>query len=509
MNQDDMTRRGFLQTAGMGAAALAFSSGRSLLDHGPRRPDSHEKPNFVFIFADDLGYGDLGCYGSPLIRTPRLDRMAREGMRFTSFYAQTVCGPSRASLLTGCYPLRTAKRNNEVASSPHLHLGEITIAEILKDEEYATACIGKWDLAGHKQKGYDANLLPSKQGFDYYFGTPSSNDTEVNLLRNDEMVEVNVDMSALTRRYTDEAIGFMRGIAGDDCANARKPFFLYLAHNMPHVKLAASEQFLGKSKRGLFGDTVEELDWNAGRVLDAIAELGLDENTYVIFASDNGPWLLRKENGGSPGPLRGGKTSTWEAGLRVPCIMRAPGRIPAGTASDEVASTLDMLPTLTNLAGGKVPRDRVIDGHDIRPLMFGEKGAKSPTRAFFYYMDTHLQAVRSGSWKLHLPRPADPPWTNHWAGHIAPEDAFDIERPMLFDLDADTGEKNDVAASHPGVVRRLVKLANWARKDIGDYDRAGRNARFFDPQPHRPDIGRWKEKAVSQPVSAPASEPKP
>ncbi len=449
-----------------------------------------KKPNFVIIFTDDQGYQDLGCFGSELIKTPRIDRMATEGARFTDFYAQTICGPSRAALLTGCYPLRVAKRqNNQIDAHPRVHLDEVTVAEVLKEAGYATACFGKWDQAGHEQEPgrYEVDLLPTRQGFDYYFGTPSSNDAYVNLLRNEKIIERKADMSTLTKRYTDEAIGFIR-------ENQDRPFFVYIPHTMPHTQLAASEQFRGKSERGLYGDVIEEIDWNTGRLLDEIKELGLDDNTYVIFLSDNGPWYKKREHGGTSSPLRSAKTSAWEGGPRVPCVMRAPGKIPAGITCSEVASTLDILPTFATLAGGRVPDDRVIDGHDISGLMHGEPGAKSQTQAFFYYQHTHLQAVRAGRWKLHLPHAAISPWSPRWANQIAPEDLLDIEDPLLFDLENDIGEQTDVAADHPAVVKELLALAEDARDDIGDYDRIGKNARFFDPEPRRPDIAQWKSR---------------
>lgn len=448
------------------------------------------KPNFVIIFVDDLGYQDVGCFGSPNIKTPRLDQMAREGIRFTNFYAQTVCGPSRAALMTGCYPLRLAIEKNRVEVHPHLHLKEVTIAEMLKDVGYATAAFGKWDLAGHSQTGYTPGLLPKYQGFDYFFGTPTSNDSIANIIRNTEMIEKKADMSQLTKRYTDEAIGFIKRSKG-------KPFFVYLAHSMPHVRLAVSEQFKGKSAGGIYGDVVEELDWNIGRILDLLKAEGLDNNTYVIFASDNGPWYLGRskghlkrigkdaaKHGGSALPLRGAKTSTWEGGLRVPCIIRAPGKVPSGAVCNEIACTMDMMPTLARLAGGKVPTDRVIDGNDITDLIHGVAGAKSRKKAFFYYQRTRLEAVRVGKWKLHVPRPAD----KKWAHYSKAEDVFDIKSPMLFDLDADIGEKHNVAAQHPEVVADLMKHIEHARSDIGDFNRKGKNARFFDPQPQRPDI---------------------
>ena len=476
-----VSRRSFLKAASLAAAALQLP--RAIGAEAP----AEKKPNFIIIFTDDQGYEDIGCFGSKQIRTPRLDKMAREGMKFTSFYAQTVCGPSRAALMTGCYPLRAAKRNNQVDVHPYLHAKEITLAEVLKTAGYTTACFGKWDLAGHRQVGYDPKLLPTRQGFDYFFGTPTSNDSVVNLLRNEKVIEKRADMNTLTKRYTDDAIRFITD-------NKDKPFLVYMPHTMPHTRLGASEQFKGKSKRGLYGDVIEEIDWNVGRILDTVKSLSLDEKTYVLFFSDNGPWVIKKANGGSAGVLRGAKTSTWEGGLRVPCIMRAPGRIPAGKVCGEIASTLDMMPTLAALAGSKPPGDRVIDGHDISALMHGRPGAKSPTKAFYYYAHTHLQAVRSGKWKLHLPRAAQPPWTPRWARHIKAEDVIDIPKPMLFDLDADIGERKDLADKNPEVVARLLKLAKWAREDIGDYNVAGRNARFYDPQPKRPDMAKWLDK---------------
>ena len=443
-----------------------------------------EPPNIVIILADDLGYGDLGCYGQSVIRTPRLDRMAMEGMRFTSFYAQTVCGPSRAALMTGCYPSRVATKHNRIETHPRLHDREITIAEVLKAAGYATGCFGKWDLAGHDQRRYDVDLLPTRQGFDVFFGTPTSNDHEIRLLRQERVVEEAADMSAVTRRFTDEAIAFIK-------AHRNRPFFVYLPQSMPHVSLAASDQFRGTSGRGLYGDVVEELDWHTGRLLDALEAEGLDESTIVVFTSDNGPWLLDRLEGhpiygkhrdargphrGTATPLRGMKTSVWEGGIRVPCIMRAPGRIPAGRVCNELSCTMDLLPTLARIAGGKVPDDRVIDGHDIGDLIAGKPGAESPTEAFFCYQERRLCAVRSGRWKLHLPRPSH----KAWAMFSLPEDGDAVERPLLFDLDTDIGEQRDVAAAHPDVAARLTALAAQARADIGDAGHRGAGARSFD-----------------------------
>lgn len=452
-----------------------------------------EKPNFIIIFADDQGYQDLGCYGAYDIKTPHIDHMAQEGMLFTDFYGQTVCGPSRAALMTGSYPLRVATERNRVDVHPYLHSKEITIAEILQSAGYATAALGKWDLAGHTQQPdrYAPTLLPTHQGFDYFFGTPSSNDNRVHLLRNDTLVEMFADMSQLTRRYTDEAIQFIKD-------NKETPFFIYLAHTMPHIRLEASKPFEGKSERGIYGDIIEEMDWNVGRILDTLRDEGLDQSTYVIYTSDNGPWYLGRsrahleriigpdaeEHGGSANPLRGAKTSTWEGGLRVPFVVRAPGRVPAGDVCREIASSMDILPTLAHLAGSEIPADRVIDGQNISDLFHGVSGATSPTEAFFYYQRTQLQAVRVGKWKLHVPREADAKW-----GHYSKaEDDIAIEIPYLFNLEDDVGETTNVADKNPDIVTQLMRQIEWARNDIGDYDTVGGNARFFDPEPKRPDI---------------------
>jgi arylsulfatase A-like enzyme len=469
--------------APLNRVVVAFALGSLVACAGVGSPRLEEKPNIILIFADDLGYGDIGCYGNKVIRTPNIDRMATEGMRFTDFYAQTVCGPSRAALMTGCYPLRVAKSRNIVEVHPRLHLQEVTIAEILKDAGYKTGCFGKWDLARHHQTKYDPALLPTAQGFDYFFGTPTSNDSVVHLLRNEKVIERKASMATLTQRYSSEAIQFIQ-------RNKDHPFFVYIPHTMPHTRLAASKEFRGKSPRGLYGDVIEEIDFHVGRILDTVKRLGLDRKTYVIFTSDNGPWWIKKQNGGSAGPLRGAKTSVWEGGVRVPFVVRAPGRVPAGSVCREMASTMDMLPTFARLGGSKVPTNRVIDGHDVADLVHGVIGGKSPTKALFHYVHTHLQAVRSGKWKLHVPRPANPRWTPNWARHIDARDVFDIASPLLYDLDADVGETTDVAATHPDVVRRLLGFVEGGRADIGDYDRIGAGARFFDDDPRRPDIGK-------------------
>lgn len=453
--------------------------------------EAAEKPNFVIIFTDDQGYQDVGCFGSPDIRTPRLDAMAREGMKFTSFYAQPICGPSRAALMTGCYPMRVAERGHTKQVHPILHEDEITIAEVLKPKGYATACFGKWDLAKHAQSGFFMDLFPTRQGFDYFYGTPTSNDRIANLYRNEELIEPKTNMATLTQRYTDEAIAFIK-------QNQKQPFFVYIPHTMPHTRLDASEKFKGKSRRGLYGDVIEEIDANVGRILDTLDELELTENTYVLFTSDNGPWLIKNKNhadghlpddhGGSAGPLRSGKVSTFEGGVRVPAILRAPGRVPAGATCDSIATTMDIMPTFAALAGAEMPEDRIIDGEDIGHLFHGEFEKANPEKAYFYYLRLHLQAVRQGTWKLHLPRTQEPigaaPFSRNT--HIAAADRVGFDKPFLVDLINDIGETTNVARANPLVVERLLELAESMREDLGDHDHVGRNMRFFDPQDVRP-----------------------
>ena len=461
-------------------------------------PAGEKRPNFVIFFTDDQGYNDVGCFGSPQIETPRLDRMAAEGMKLTSFYAQIVCGPSRAAIMTGCYPIRVAEPGNEKHPHTILHSQEVTIAEVLKRRGYATACIGKWHLAGgdggSKPRGrgpFPTELMPNAQGFDYFFGTPLHNGTTrkprpqqyvTQLRRNDQVVEENADMDQLTRRYTKEAISFIR-------EHREEPFFLYLAHNMPHVPLGASDRFRGKSPRGLYGDVISELDWSCGEVLDSLAELGLDDDTLVVFTSDNGPWIEKHlgDHGGSAAPLRGFKMSTWEGGSRVPCIMRWPGKIAAGRTSDELATTLDLAPTFAALAGAELPADHTLDGYDLTAFLTGDAATASPREEFLYYAFTHLQAVRDDRWKLVLPREANPPWTS-WYGRMI--DA--VPEVALYDMLNDPGEEDNVAAQHPDIVANLQQRITAAREELGDYNRIGSGARFFDAGPQRPKAARWQ-----------------
>ncbi|MCM2372841.1 sulfatase family protein [Aporhodopirellula aestuarii] len=428
-----------------------------------------EQPNFVIIFTDDQGYQDLGCYGSPDIKTPHIDRMAKEGMRFTSFYAQTVCGPSRAALLTGCYPMRTQRHQDDDVTMPHpaLALSEITIPEILKPLGYQTAMIGKWDLAGRKPT-FQIELNPGNQGFDYSFWTETSRDGPIR--EGARITIAKPDRSQLTTLYTDKAIEFLT-------ENKDQPFFLYLAHVMPHAKLAVSRKFKGKSGGGLYGNVIEEIDHNVGRLLGHINQLGLDQNTYVIFTSDNGPWWIQGDQAGHCEPLRSAKTSTYDDGFRVPFIIRAPGKVPAGSTSDLVAANIDMLPTIAKLAGAEVPDDRVIDGVDLSEIIHGTKAELD--RSFFFYQHQALRAVRQGKWKLHLPHSKldRTKEGTTWQAHVPEQDRPYIEEPTLYNLDEDIGESTNVAKTHPEVVEELMNQLEFAKQDIGYHDQIGENSR--------------------------------
>jgi arylsulfatase A-like enzyme len=434
-------------------------------------------PNFVLIFADDLGYGDLGCYGSKN-PTPNLDRMAAEGVRFTQFYvAQAVCSASRSALLTGCYANRVSIQGAlPPRSKTALHHNEITIAELLKTRGYATGMYGKWHLGDHP------DYLPPRQGFDDYLGLPYSNDMWpfhpsgaqrtnyplLPLIKGTNVLEFMPDQTKLTRTYTDHAVDFIR-------KNKENPFFLYVAHAMPHVPLYNSAKHRGKSGQGTYGDTIMEIDWSVGEILKALKRHGVEENTFVVFTSDNGPWLVYGNHAGTAGHLREGKGTVFEGGVRVPCIMRWPGKIPAGDVCNELAVTFDLFPTFAKLAGATVPNDRVIDGKDIWPLLIG---GKTPHEVFYYYWAQHLQAVRWGKWKLHLP---------HSYPH--PEPVGKEGRPgtvrnkqigaALFDLEQDPGEMNDLYAQQSSVVNLIERLAEKAREDLGDSatKRIGKNVR--------------------------------
>lgn len=427
-------------------------------------------PNFVVIFVDDLGYADIGPFGSTLHRTPNLDRMASEGRKLTSFYVTApVCTPSRASLLTGSYPRRVGLDESEKGqwvlfpgNQEGLSSDEVTLAEVLREAGYRTACIGKWHL------GDQAPFLPTRHGFETYFGIPYSNDMghdsrrepyrypPLPLLRMERVIEEEPDQRLITKRYTEEAVRFIE-------ASKDEPFFLYLAHTMPHWPQYASERFAGKSSNGPWGDSVEEIDWSTGEILSALQRLDIDERTLVIFTSDNGG---ATRHGASNAPLRGGKGTTWEGGYRVCFLARWPGRVPAGSSTNEMALSVDILPTFAALAGASVPGDRVIDGKDIGPLLLEADPPPGPHVAFYYYFMSHLTGVRSGRWKLHVARIGGR-YPDYHSNPIA----------ELYDLHADIGESRDVAGQYPQVVERLQALAEAARVDLGDGPRDGQNTR--------------------------------
>ncbi len=444
---------------------------------------SKKPPNFIIILADDLGYGDLSSFGSPNIKTPRIDALGADGLKLTCVYAEPFCGPARAAIMTGSYPIRIAEPGNTKSRHTILHDQEITLAEVLRPAGYKSAMIGKWGLGGHSNNRWRPELQPPSQGFDVHFGTPASNDwpEDVRLLRDAEVIEQPPELDTLTRRYADEAINFIK-------SNKKNPFFVYLCPNMPHTALAASENFLGKSDRGLYGDVIEEIDFHVGRIVDALEDEGLADDTYVIFTSDNGPWIVKREEGGSAGPFRGGKMALWEGGVRVPGVVWAPGRIEPGRVSSEMVALQDFLPTLASMAGAALPSDRTIDGLDLSAFING-KTEESPRQEFAYYLWTHLQAVRKGRWKLHLPRPEDPAWVAPLepTKHLNPEDAAAVKNPMLFDIKTDFRERYNVADENPGIVKDLFDYVEEIRDELGDYDRTGAGVRFFDPYDSRPE----------------------
>ncbi len=425
-------------------------------------------PNVVLVFADDLGYADVGVFGARGYSTPHIDRLAAEGVRFTDFYvAQAVCTASRAALLTGAYPQRVGLTGAVDHRAQHgISADETTLAELLKERGYATAIYGKWHL-GHRPP-----FLPTRHGFDDFYGLPYSNDMwpfhperpddypPLPLIEGAETIETNPDQSLLTGEYGRRAVAFIE-------AHRHQPFFVYLPHSMPHVPIFASEAFRGRTKRGLFGDVIEEVDDTVGRILSTLQRLDVDDQTLVVFTSDNGPWLSYGDHAGSAGPLREGKGTSFDGGVGVPFVARWPGHIPSGAVVREPAMTIDLLPTIAGLAGAPLP-DLAIDGKDIRPLLLGEAGARSPHEALFFYWGRHLQAVRSGKWKLHFPhqyRSLDGP-----AGSDGMPSQY-IQRSIelaLFDLEADRSETTDVAAQNPDVVRRLEALADEARAVLGD-----------------------------------------
>ncbi len=434
-------------------------------------------PNIVIILCDDMGYGDLGVYGATGYTTPNLDRMAAEGRRFTNFHvAQAVCSASRTALLTGCYPNRLGIHGALGPGAKHgINANELTIAQMLKTKGYATCAVGKWHL------GHLPPFLPTRHGFDEWLGLPYSNDMWPHHperpagypplpLFDGETVKIpdvtHEVQNQLTTMYTERAVSFID-------RHADGPFFLYLAHSMPHVPLHVSDKFRGKTERGLFGDVIEEIDWSVGEVLGALKRHHLDDNTLIIFTSDNGPWLSYGNHAGSAGPLREGKGTSWEGGTREPCLMRWPGHIAAGSVSDDMAMTIDLLPTIAKLTGAELPKNK-IDGLDVWPILSGEPGKnKNPHASYWvYYEQNQLQAVvdGQGEWKLQLPhtyrtlngRPGGKD------GTPAKYENAKLAQPELYDLKNDRGEKFDVASAHPDIVKQLESQAEAARAELGD-----------------------------------------
>jgi arylsulfatase A len=439
------------------------------------------KPNIILINCDDLGYGDLGCYGSTINKTPAIDRMAAEGTRFTDFYmASPVCSPSRGAMLTGCYPPRIGfgDFDGRWVLFPGMALGlnpnEVTVARTLKDAGYDTKIVGKWHCGDQKEH------LPTRHGFDSYYGIPYSNDMGIQkendtnpplpLLRDETVIQAQPDQRGITERYVEESVRFIR-----DKAASKTPFFLYLAHMHVHLPHYPPERFVRESENGVYGAAVAAIDWATDVLLHELKALGLDEDTLVIFTSDNGSRM--QGQGGSNGELRGIKGSTWEGGMRVPMIARWPGKIPAGEVSSEITLSMDLCPTLTGVGGGTMPNDRVIDGKDIQPILFGTDGAKSEHDAFFYYKRKVLEAVRSGKWKLHLRRENRVKKGNPT---VQAENVTVLEEIQeLYDLEKDIGETTNVYEQHPDVVADLMAKAEACRKDIGDsaLDIEGENIR--------------------------------
>jgi len=427
------------------------------------QPEKTERPNIVIIFTDDQGYGDLGCYGHPTIKTPNIDKMADEGMRFTQFYvASSICTPSRGALLTGRLPVRTGVHTGVFFpdSEGGIPSEEITLGEAMKEAGYATACFGKWHLGHHEQ------YLPTNNGFDEYFGIPYSNDMggdpdsewprkrnfpPLPLVEGTNVIEDDPDQRYITKRYTEKAVDYIK-------SNKDTTFLLYLPHTMPHTPLFASEQFRGESLRGLYGDVIHEIDWSVGEVLSALKDAGIEEKTLVFFLSDNGPWLSEKQDGGSAGLLREGKFTTFEGGMRVPAVAWWPQTIESGRVETAIASSMDIFPTCLSLAKAELPTDRDYDGYDMTKFLKGETGKIRD--AIFYYRSDQLYAVRKGKWKMHLQTIEKP----YQGENKVYEDRRD--NPLLFNVAEDPSEKYNVAEQNPEIIEEIKTLVQEHRENL-------------------------------------------
>ena len=455
----ELSRREFIIRGATAAASLPLINiiGCSIFQ------SDYKPPNIILIYTDDQGYADVGAYGAKGFETKNIDNLAKTGIQFTNYYsAAPTCTPSRAALLTGCYPVRVGlpfvigpegpdwtKGKENIGLNPE----EMTIAKLLKQKNYSTCCIGKWHLGDKKE------FLPRRHGFEYYFGLPYSNDMnkitdsrypDLPLIENDDIIELNPDQSLLTKRYTEKTLWYIEN-------NKDNPFFIYLAHNMPHVPLFASEKFKGKTERGLYGDVMEEVDWSVGEIVNKLKEQDLYENTIIIYTSDNGPWLVYGNHSGSAGNLREGKFSTFEGGQREPCIISWPGRIPEGIVSDKAFSSIDFLPTIAAITGTQLPVNK-IDGENALSLWENMSGAENPHEALYFYAESELQAVRWKNWKLHFPHKyqtvKDPGKDGAKGTEISKE--IDVS---LFDLLKDPEEKNNLAGSHSDIVEIITNMA--------------------------------------------------
>lgn len=450
--------------------AVLFSACKG--EPGQEAPDPKAPANVVIIFTDDQGYGDVGVFGASDIETPNLDRMARKGLKLTNFYAaQPVCSASRAGLLTGCYPNRIGIHNALMPGSQvGLNPSEETLAEILSDQGYRTAIFGKWHL------GDQPEFLPTRHGFDEFFGIPYSNDMwplhplqgpvfdfdPLPLYEQETIVDTLQDQTLLTREITRRSVALIE-------ENRDQPFFLYVPHPQPHVPLYVSDRFRGKSGRGLYGDVIMELDWSVGEILDALGRNGLEDNTLVIFTSDNGPWLAYGNHAGSAGPLREGKGTSWEGGVREPCLMQLPGRLPAGATLEQPVMAIDLLPTIAGLTGASLP-EKPIDGKDLWPLLTGASTEHPQPAYFFYYRVNELHAVRQGDWKLVLPHryrsmQGQPPGRDGLPGSYT---YFELPEAALYNLASDPSERQNLAGDHPEKVAELMALVRSMRSRLGD-----------------------------------------